>query len=398
MSDQDEQLEQVDEQPTTTSGRRDLSGKAGVAAAVAAVAGLAVSKSAEAADGGNMLIGRNNGGNSANSTALTGGTSLWVQDGVTGGGNNASIRGSASADDHAGVRGEATGSAGKGVYGLSTGTQGSGVYGLNTFSGSNGESGVYGRNTGNGHGVKGSTTDASGAGVYGTHTKAGARGVYGRHDNSSSAGTGVLGVAVIGVGVEGRGTQYDLRTGASGRLGLDTAGHDGSPSDGGAVGTVARDAAGNLWYCYASNKWQRLGGPNSAGSLHPIIPARVYDSRRPAPEPGRISTGESRVVSVADKRDNADGSVIAADIVPAGATAVAYNVTVEATAVEGFLSINPGDAASFSAASINWSLSNLTLGNAGIVKLDTSRQIKVFAGGPPGSSTNFIIDITAYYV
>jgi hypothetical protein len=168
-----------------------------------------------------------------------------------------------------------------------------------------------------------------------------------------------------------------------------------------ARGEFRVDSSGNVWSCVVAGTpgtWQKLAGPSTSGAFHAITPARTYDSRRPAPTPGRISTGESRVVSVADARNLSDGSVITAGIVPAGATAVAYNVTVEATASVGFLSVNPGDVASFGASSINWSSSNLTLGNAGIVKLDGSRQIKVFAGGPVGSSTEFIIDITGYYI
>ena len=138
MSDHDNQ---VDQETTPSTGRRDLLTKAGVAAAVAAVAGLASSQSVEAADGGNMLLGRLNTGNSSNSTFLTGGTSFVVVEGVTAGGEQSSIRGEATNDNYAGVKGAASGSSGRGVYGVSTGSNGAGVFGEN--SGSDG-SGVYG--------------------------------------------------------------------------------------------------------------------------------------------------------------------------------------------------------------------------------------------------------------
>jgi hypothetical protein len=50
------------------------------------------------------------------------------------------------------------------------------------------------------------------------------------------------------------------------------------------------------------------------------------------------------------------------------------------------------------ASSNNWdSNTSGAIANSGTVKLDTNRQIKVFAGGPTGSSTKFIIEITGYY-
>ena len=58
-----------------------------------------------------------------------------------------------------------------------------------------------------------------------------------------------------------------------------------------------------------------------------------------------------------------------------------------------FLAVTPGDAATFKASTINWASSGLLLANAGIVKLDGNRQVKVFCGG---GSTDFIIDITGF--
>jgi hypothetical protein len=403
-----EQMDQADITENGTSGRRDLFTKAGAAAAVAAVAGLAVSKSAEAADGGNMLIGRNNEGNTLNTTRLTGGTSLYVVDGISPFGSEASIRGSASADDHAGVRGEATGSAGHGVRGISSGSggagvrgensgsEGSGVYGLTTANGSTG-GGVYGRNNGDGHGVKGQATAASGAGVYGLHTASGGRGVYGHHDNASQWGTGVIGVAALGIGIEGRGTDYDLHAGSSGRLGLGKAGNSGSPSDSGTIGTIARDSAGNLWYCYAANKWQRVAGPAAAGSFHPIAPVRVFDSRNPAfPSPGGFAASTSRVISVKDGRNKDTGAITSADAVPAGATAVAFNVTGTNAAGGNFLSNVPGDVTTTSVSTLNWSGPGISIANAGLSKLDGSRQVRIIAG--PGGAFDAIIDISGYYI
>ena len=129
--------------------------------------------------------------------------------------------------------------------------------------------------------------------------------------------------------------------------------------------------------------------------LVPIEPTRVYDSRQAQPQFGPLGAGQSRVISVADGRDPNGGAVTDADIVPDGATAIAYNLTVTDTVGAGFLSVTPGDAATFKASTINWASSGLVLANAGLVKLDSSRQIKVFGGT---GSTDFIIDITGYYL
>jgi hypothetical protein len=294
------------------------------------------------------------------------------------------------------VYGISTGKGGAGVRGDNSGAEGSGVYGVSSANGSSG-GGVYGRNAADGHGVKGLATAASGAGVYGLHTKLGGRGIYGHHDNSTQVGTGVIGVAALGVGVDGRGTQFDLRAGSSGRLGLDKAGNSGSPSDSGAVGTIARDSTGNLWYCYAANKWQRLGGPAGGGSFHPIAPVRVFDSRNTGfPNDGTIVADSFRVINVKDGRDRTTGAVTEANAVPAGATAVAFNVTATDTTAWGFLSVVPGNVASTSVSTLNWVDRANTIANSAVSKLDGSRQLRIIAG--PGSDFAAIIDISGYYL
>ncbi len=414
----------TNDETTATSpepNRRDLLTKAGAAAAVAAVAGLAVSKTAEAADGDPMEIGTSNGSGGVNTTSLIGGSSFRVIDGETTFGNQSSILGQASADDHSGLRGEATGSAGygvvgtasgvdgRGVYGSNTGDLGSGVYGDNDQSGGFGvyglhtaagtdSAGVYGRNTGSGHGVWGRTSDASGAGVYGFHTSENAAAVHGIHDNASAPGIGVLGTSSQGDGVVGRGLTYDVLAGRSGKLGLGAVGTTGA-TDTGTVGTIARDADGNLWYCYATDQWEQLSGivsPGTPPSFSAISPIRVYDSRNAGfPESGTFAAGSNKVISVKDGRDGVSGAVTDANAVPVGATAVAFNITATATTARSFLSVVPGDVATSSVSSLNWSGSGISIANAGIVGIDANRQINIIAG--PGGSFETIVDITGYF-
>lgn len=128
----------------------------------------------------------------------------------------------------------------------------------------------------------------------------------------------------------------------------------------------------------------------------PIVPARVYDSRKNnAPTPnGKLATGANRVVPVKDGRHIESNSVQATNVVPAGAKAIAYNVTVASTIGGGFLSIGPGDQPGIGSSAINWDAGTGAIANAGIVAIDGSRRIKVFGGG---GSTDFIVDVTAYY-
>ncbi len=164
-------------------------------------------------------------------------------------------------------------------------------------------------------------------------------------------------------------------------------------------GNLPGPGTNELWVCVASGTpgtWRRLAGPSTAGAFTAINPVRVYDSRSAAPEPGVLSAGQDRVISVADGRDTGNGSVITPNAVPAGATAVAFNLTVADTTSLGFLSITPGDATSSPASTINWTANGLALANAGIVKLDDARRVKVFCGGL--GTTNFIVDITGYFL
>lgn len=390
-----EQTEQIEATASGTSGRRELFTKAGAAAAVAAVAGLAVSKTAEAADGATMLIGRNNVGNSTNTTALTNGSSFYVEDGVTNGGNGASIRGRNTTADGIGVRGESSGSQGRGVYGENSGSDGSGVYGVTTANGSNG-AGVRGHNDGDGHGVKGQAAKG-GAGVYGLHVVAGGRGVYGHHDNSTQDGTGVLGAASLGTGVVGRGSSYDVLADRSGKIGLSKAGTTGAAASG-TLGTIARDAAGNLWYCYATDKWEQITGlpAGNTPGFTAISPIRAYDGRIPAiPQSGAFAAKSSKVISIKDGRDQTTGVVDAANAVPSDAKAVAYNVTATNTTAGSFLSVVPGNVATSAVSSLNWSGPGVSIANAGIVGVNGSREVRIIAG--PGGSFDAIIDITGYF-
>jgi hypothetical protein len=165
-------------------------------------------------------------------------------------------------------------------------------------------------------------------------------------------------------------------------------------------GEVAYDETTDaLWCCVEAGNpgnWRKLSGLSTAGAFHAITPARVYDSRKPAPLPGVLATGQTRTVSIADRRDPSNGSVVQTNVVPARATAIAYNLTIVSTVgSNGFLAVNEGGNTTVSASVINWSASGLTLANSTVVKVSNA-QITVICGGT-STSCHFIIDVLGYY-
>ncbi|NND74580.1 MAG: hypothetical protein HKN44_06195 [Ilumatobacter sp.] len=159
-------------------------------------------------------------------------------------------------------------------------------------------------------------------------------------------------------------------------------------------GELRFDSAGTLWCCVGSGtpgSWRRLAGPATAGAVHAINPRRVYDSRF---VDGALAAGAERVIAVNDGIDVESGAVNAVNVVPAGATAIYFNLAITETVGGGFLQLAPGTATVVTAATINWSGPNETISNASFSSIDTDRQVKILSGGT--GSTQFIIDITGY--
>ena len=183
-------------------------------------------------------------------------------------------------------------------------------------------------------------------------------------------------------------------------------GFDAGPGVSGShsVGELAVDG-NTLWFCTTGGNpgtWRSLASPTSAGTFHAIPTARVYDSRwtgiLPNVTKGPMVVGNSsRLVYCDDKRALSNGLVEQADVVPSGATAIAYNLTVTMNSGQGFLAVEPGGTASFGGSAINWSNGPVNLANASVVRLDSQRRVSVFIGGQPGATTNFIIDVVGYY-
>ncbi len=124
----------------------------------------------------------------------------------------------------------------------------------------------------------------------------------------------------------------------------------------------------------------------------PIDPVRVLDTRPMQGGDGPLGSREARTISVANQIAWHGG---ASGVVPAGALAVAYNLTVPAGAWSGHMRVMPGDAPLPAASAINFG-ANSTIANGLITRIDGQRRIKVYnaAGGP----TNALIDVVGYFM
>jgi len=242
--------------------------------------------------------------------------------------------------------------------------------------------------------------DANGAGataVLGYATGSGS-GVIGKVQGPTDNAWGVAGWANggVGYGLVGMGGAAQLRL-------TPNAGFTEMPSTGFHFAGELHTNDGGLYYCVTTGTpgtWRAVARPASAGALIPVTPARVYDSRHDmtymGPPNHPINTGQTRTVSVAHKVD-ATGVITTMDYVPAGATAIAYNLTVVNTVgTNGWLAVNPGGVGTVSASAINWTAAGLTTANASLVSVNAGRQVTVICGGT-ATSCNFIIDVVGYY-
>ncbi|HKA04565.1 MAG TPA: hypothetical protein VKD67_09555 [Acidimicrobiales bacterium] len=224
------------------------------------------------------------------------------------------------------------------------------------------------------------------------------------HADNQSTGDGAIALkATATQGTTGLGGSF---AGTRAPLLLVPAATAGAPKTGPhGTGELYVDSNGNLYYCRsggAPGAWVNLlvtppPPVPTAASLHPVSPTRVYDSREAEPAPGALSSGQSRTISVADGRAISGGAVTVPNLVPVGATAVAYNFTVTNTVSAGFLTVNPGGTIAITSSAINWSASGQILTTGSLVAINAAREITVIAGGP-ASATDFVIDVVGYYL
>ena len=123
--------------------------------------------------------------------------------------------------------------------------------------------------------------------------------------------------------------------------------------------------------------------PADATRFTAITPRRAYDSREPGAG-GPLACTQQRTTSVA-----VGGNV------PAGAGAVAFNLTLDQTVAAGYLTVTPGGTTSLPLAStINWYRDNQVIANGTTVRVNSAREVTTFAGC---GSTQYIIDVAGYF-
>jgi hypothetical protein len=123
---------------------------------------------------------------------------------------------------------------------------------------------------------------------------------------------------------------------------------------------------------------------SAGGSIAPIPPARVYDSRLGG---GKLRPNEERTISLAT-------ALSGTAVVPSRATAAAVTLTVtETEGSGGYVAVFPGGGTWSGTSSINWFGPNQNLATAAIVALGPNLDIVLHGGA---NATNVVVDVTGY--
>jgi hypothetical protein len=328
--------------------------------AAAAVGGVATATRAEAANGGNFLIGQTNTG--SNITELDGGSSLVVTDG------NSYILGG-SGNTYASVVGLQSDPGSAGLYGKDTSIDGTaiGVWG-------EGATGVLGRSNGaagGAVGVKGQATSDADVAVEAQHESAGT--ALSAHSDSG-----------IGASLESAaGTAAYLRSATGPALRFGPSSRSTVPPTTGTwtAGSVLMKA-GALYYCWRSgtgtaSRWARL-----SGALVPLTnPRRVYDSTKSG---GAIAAGTARTVAVAKSGTS----------VPVGVSAALLSITVLRTAGSGYITAFSASSNAPRTRTLSWWGRKQTHTTTTVVRLNSSGRMKIKA---VKNKTHVLVDVLGYY-
>ncbi|MDO8361498.1 MAG: hypothetical protein Q7V88_01255 [Actinomycetota bacterium] len=212
---------------------------------------------------------------------------------------------------------------------------------------------------------------------------------YALRARSQGVAPGVLASSEFGVGLR-------AHSGKQAPLIIEPLQGDTPPSGLAEAGTLYMDHFGRLMVCVVGGNpgaWRILAAPASAGTWFPITPARVHDTRGG----NKLSNGQSKVVFVGDSITPA-GTVDVSGLVPIGAIAVSFNLTVVQTVGAGNLAVVPGDVTSTNTSTVNWTSGGHTVANASLCKLDSERQARVICKGSATGAAHFALDITGYYM
>jgi hypothetical protein len=163
------------------------------------------------------------------------------------------------------------------------------------------------------------------------------------------------------------------------------------------AGEMYVDDKYNLWFSVPGAaatdpvRWVRLAGSATAGSFVALpSPVRVYDSR--ALPAGKLKGDEERVIDLTSGKNGA--TTIPAIV--AGATAAAFNLTVDATTASGFVSVYADGATFNNTSNANWADAGMVAANYVVSAVSALGKIKVRGGG--AGTTHVIIDVSGYYL
>lgn len=120
----------------------------------------------------------------------------------------------------------------------------------------------------------------------------------------------------------------------------------------------------------------------------PIPPTRSYDSRTA----GGLLAGNPTTGGVGAPRTT---STTLGGALPAGAKAVAFNLTATGTSGSGYLAIAPETTPVPSTSAVNWMAPGSTVANGSLTGLDAVGRLSTWAGG--FKSTQYIVDVAGYF-
>jgi len=222
-------------------------------------------------------------------------------------------------------------------------------------------------------------------------------------EGNATSGAGVFGIATNGVGVvatasNGNALRADPPQGQTGSNvwllpHLTVAGPPTSVEH--FLGQFWMDMAGVLWQCVAPGTPGTWVRQSSLVTL--AAPFRVYDSRVGQPNPststqGVLAFGGGARTINCTPTPNPTGATL-----PAGTSAVLFNVTLANTVgAVGSVVVWANGASEPMTASITWTGSSVVVGNAVTSACDVSQDVQIKC--TTGSSTNVILDVIGFYV
>lgn len=128
---------------------------------------------------------------------------------------------------------------------------------------------------------------------------------------------------------------------------------------------------------------------STAGRFVPLGPGRVLDTRRTG---GRFFSGETRTATITQVAGPTPP-------VPAGASAVALNLTATGTQALGVLTAWPAGAPRPATASLNWPDAGATVGNSSVVKLsvDGRLSLRSESNATTGPLAHHVVDVFGWF-